>query len=104
MHQPLPPTHEVHMSGLPGFRATVEYVVTAVIDRGIVKKATSFFPKQDKLVVFLVFLVQFIDMSQQHHLDGNHLSTALTALIPCTTSDDHRLQSGNYREPSLAVL
>ncbi|KAI0699466.1 hypothetical protein BC835DRAFT_1331525 [Cytidiella melzeri] len=44
---PLPPTHEVHMSGLPGFRANVEYIVTATIDRGIVKKATSFFPKQD---------------------------------------------------------
>ncbi|KAI0763247.1 hypothetical protein BC629DRAFT_1294140 [Irpex lacteus] len=44
---PLPPSHEVHMSGLPGFRANVEYIVTATIDRGIVKKATSFFPKAD---------------------------------------------------------
>lgn len=25
---PLPPTHEVHLSGVPGFRATIDYVVT----------------------------------------------------------------------------
>ena len=45
--QALPPTYEVHLSGMPGFRATVDYTVTANVDRGLVKKAAStFFPKQ----------------------------------------------------------
>lgn len=44
---PLPPTHEVHLTGLPGFRATVEYHVSASMGRGLVKKAAAtLFPKQ----------------------------------------------------------
>lgn len=44
---PLPPTFEAHLSGLPGFRANVDYSVSATVDRGLVKKAaSSIFPKQ----------------------------------------------------------
>ncbi|KAJ3553978.1 hypothetical protein NM688_g3342 [Phlebia brevispora] len=44
---PLPPTHEVHLTGMPGFRATVEYSVTATVHRGLVKKAAAtLMPKQ----------------------------------------------------------
>ncbi|KAI0337486.1 hypothetical protein BDW22DRAFT_1363973 [Trametopsis cervina] len=53
---PLPPTHEVHLSGLPGFRANVEYTVTATVDRGIVKKATSFFPKVNENTISTEFV------------------------------------------------
>lgn len=31
--QPLPPTYEAHLSGLPGFQANVQYSVTAVASR-----------------------------------------------------------------------
>ncbi|EKM51698.1 uncharacterized protein PHACADRAFT_261993 [Phanerochaete carnosa HHB-10118-sp] len=43
---PLPPTFEAHLTGMPGFRAIVGYSVSAMVDRGLVKKAAStFFPK-----------------------------------------------------------
>ncbi|KAF7799712.1 hypothetical protein EIP86_010954 [Pleurotus ostreatoroseus] len=55
---PLPPTHEVHLSGLPGFRATVEYSVTATVDRGsLVKKAAAtLMPKQNNNAVSTPFV------------------------------------------------
>lgn len=31
--QPLPPTHEVHLSGVPGFRATIDYSVTVYVHK-----------------------------------------------------------------------
>ncbi|KAI0354874.1 hypothetical protein OH77DRAFT_367419 [Trametes cingulata] len=31
---PLPPTHDVHLSGVPGFNATIEYGVSATVTKG----------------------------------------------------------------------
>lgn len=30
---PLPPTYEAHLSGVPGFRANIDYAVTATVAR-----------------------------------------------------------------------
>ena len=30
--QPLPPSYEEHLSGVPGFRANIEYVVQTIIN------------------------------------------------------------------------
>ena len=31
--QPLPPTHDVHLSGVPGFNATIDYKVSATVSK-----------------------------------------------------------------------
>ncbi|CAL1712360.1 unnamed protein product [Somion occarium] len=45
---PLPPTHEVHLSGVPGFRATIDYAISAYVYKG---KAAALLPvKQNNTV------------------------------------------------------
>jgi len=49
----LPPTHEVHLSGVPGFRATIDYSVTANVQKA---KSTSLLPIKNNNVVSTPFI------------------------------------------------
>ena len=43
--QPLPPTYEVHLSGVPGFRANIDYSITANLFKG---KAAALLPVKQR--------------------------------------------------------
>ncbi|KAI0077850.1 hypothetical protein K474DRAFT_1041851 [Panus rudis PR-1116 ss-1] len=50
---PLPPSHEAHLSGVPGFRATIDYSVTAYVFRG---RAAQLLPIKNSNVVSTPFI------------------------------------------------
>ena len=96
MPQPLPPTHEVHLSGLPGFRATVEYSITATVDRGsLVKKAAAtLMPKQNKCANFSLHQLRpNLTHAQQRGVDAVRVLPADTTGGTAPASHDRVQQS-----------
>ena len=76
LKQPLPPSYEEHLSGVPGFRANIDYVVHAIISTN-----TSVMPNLMKTALFgnaNVYVLPFSCMlnserSSKHRVNTFHL-------------------------------